>query len=178
MTSQDFQKVRSVNCTDTAFPTKIPTLTEPTGDAGTAGGSSIIDLRLGSGTTPSEIIIVPYGIGDDDDVFAMRIIGWKPIRRDFSNVEWIPTKLLEITCTMCTDVGVVGGAIINTERYCDTLVGVGTSFNDDITIRIFSPADNTIARARVELEGFSKIEFTFDMTTGAPTNGNCLYCVV
>ena len=168
----DFQKVRSVSCTDTSFPSKIPTATEPTGDGGTAGSASIVELGQGNIATQNKIIVTPYGLGDDNDVFAMRIIGWRKIGTG-STALWIPVTLAELTCTMCAVVGVVGQTILDTEHFCDTLVLV--TGNDDVSIDIVSPANDTLAHAVLDVKGFRKIEVCFDMTTGNPTSGNCLY---
>ena len=170
----DWQKARSVNATDTSFPSKIPTVTEPKGDAGTATGASVIETGLASGHWANAVVLVPYAIGDDDDVFAMRVIGWSrmkgptPATRDL----WIPTILAELTCTVSTAVGIAGAAVLNTERFADTITLV--TGNDDISVDITSPTGNVIAHATVDLKGFSKIELTFDMTTGDPTSANCL----
>lgn len=169
----DFQKVRSVNCTDTSFPSKVPTNTEPTGDAGTAGGASVIDLSQGNIAVHNGVALIPYGLGDENDVFAMRIIGWKRVGTVAATLLWIPVTLAELTCTMGTSVGVAAMTILNTERFCDTIVLV--TGNDDVSIDIVSPADNTIAHVMMDVKGFKKLEVCFDMTTGSPTSANCLY---
>ena len=175
--SRPFLKARSVNATDTSFPSKIPTITEPSGDAGTATGASVIDLGgEKGGVCQNGMIVLPYMIGDDDDVMAMRIIGWRKIGNNPATNLWIPVIIAELTCTGCTAVGIAARDVLNTERFCDTLALV--TGNEDISIDIVSPTGNVVAHAIVDLKGFQKVEFTFDMTTGAPTSGNCLYALL
>lgn len=176
--SRDFQKVRSVNATATSFASKVPTLTEPSGDAGSATGASVIDLCPGGNgvSQASRLVLVPYGTGDADDVFAMRVIGWRCLGRGATTAIWIPVILAELTCTMSAVTGVAGGAVSATEYFCDTIALV--SGNDDISIDIVSPTGDVIAHAAMDLKGFQKIEFQFDMTTNNPTGANCLIALV
>jgi hypothetical protein len=166
--SVPFQKAHSTNPTDTSFPSKIPTGTEPS-------GTGVINLGNAGAVAQNGLLVVPYGVGDDNDVFAMRVIGWRSIGKDPNTRLWIPVLLAELTCTLCTAVGVAGKEVVDTERFCDTLALV--TGNDDISIDIVSPSTTSaqlIAHAVIDVKGFQKVEFTFDMTTGDPTNANCL----
>lgn len=179
--SGPLQKARSVNATDTSFPAKIPTNTEPTLDAGTATGQATIDLlqrgQLGAAVR-NAAFLMPFGTGDDDDVFAMRLYGWRRIPGNGTTTRdlWVPVLLCELTCTMSTQVGVAGTPVVATERFCDTLALV--TGNDDVSIDIVSPTGNVPAHAVVDVKGSAKLEFTFDMTTGSPTDANCLYALL
>lgn len=177
--SRDFQKARSVNATNTTFASKVVTLTEPSGDAGTATGASVIDLCVGGNgvSAANEIVILPYGTGDADDVFDMRVIGWRCVGRS-ATPTWIPVTLAGFTCTLSAATGVAGGALVVAELLCDTIALTGTSGNDDISIDIVSPANDTAAHVTVKLKGFQKIELIFDMTTNNPTGANCLIALV
>lgn len=173
------RKARTVNATDTSFPSKVPTATEPTGTGATATGQSVIDIGYRGAVAQNAAVIFPYGLGDDNDVFAMRVYGWflskgssqaSPVVRDV----WYPVKLLELTCTMCAATGVLAGSVLDTERFCDTLAIVGTSGTEGRNFYVVSPADDTIGYAMLDIVGCQKLEFAFDMTTGNPTNANAL----
>lgn len=162
-------KAKATSATDTSFPSKIPTGTEPANDG-------VIDLR-GSGILgQNAVFCVPFGAGDDDDAFSMRLIGWRVYGTDPATLLWVPVILAEVSCTMSTAVGVSGKLIGASERFCDTITLV--TGNDDVTDSIISPTGNVIAHITVDLEGSQKLEFTFDTTTGDPTNANCLYALL
>ena len=164
--STPFRKVLATNATDTSFASKIPTGTEPTNDG-------VIDLATGGSTSQNALLLVPYGTGGDNDTFAMRVIAWDFI--DGSTVTsrlWVPIVLTELTCTMSATVGVANKALVATERFVDTLVLV--TGNDDISIDIVSPTADEVAHAVLDVKGFRKVEFSFDMTAAGSTGANCL----
>lgn len=163
--STKFRRALTANSTDTSFASKVATLTEPS-------GSGVLDMGAGGALAPNGVLVVPYGAGNDDTTFAMRIIGWRSITEHSSNqkiTEWIPIILVELACTLSTAVGATGG-VIGGGRMADTLSLV--TGNDDISIDFVSPTGNVAAHAVVDVKGCEKIEFSFDMT-GA-TSGNCL----
>ncbi len=166
----NFRKARAVNCTSSSFPSRIPTLTEPSGDAGTATGASVIDLCLTEGPMQNGCKLVAYGAGSDNDTFAMRVIGWQAIGKKPAAQLWIPVVLAELTCTLSAVIGVAGGLLITTDRLCDTLVIV--TGNAGVSVDVVSPTGDVVAHAMVDLKGFQKLEICFDMVTA--TNGNCL----
>lgn len=168
--SGPFRKARSVNASDSSFPSKIPVATEPSGDAGTATGASVIDLAInpgGGGVIQNGVLIVPYGLGNDNDAFSIRVIGWKRISTgDPTTVLWVPIVLAELACIISTTVGIAGKLVIETERFADTITRVTGS---DRSCDIVSPTAEEIAHAYVDLKGFEKLELTYDQTTGTPT---------
>src|SRR5262245_61439641 len=104
----------AANSNDANFvATKIPTITEPGG------------IKIGQengGYVPQCMLIVPIGLGADNDVFSVRIIGWRRIGSgNAPNVLWVPTCLGEFACTCCATVGIAGAPVIATERFCDTI---------------------------------------------------------
>jgi hypothetical protein len=83
-----------------------------------------------------------------------------------------------LVCTAGTTVGVAGSSVLATERFADTItpvalmledrvIAAGTSVNSDV--KIFSPANNTIAHVDLPFPAFELLEFTADQTTGTPT---------
>lgn len=170
--AQAFNKARSVNQTSNGYVSKIPTATEPSGDAGTATGSSVIELAPPpGGIARGGLVIVPYGAGADNATFSFRVIGWRFVGVDPQTRLWIPATLVEVTATLSTVVGVAGYQVIDTERFADTLIlVVGSASVNNV---IISPADNTIAHVMVSTSSFQKIELSFT-TGGLATNCNAL----
>lgn len=163
---EEFVKCRSVNQTSNGYVSKLPTGTEPSGDANTATGASVLDIGHKGSVASNGLIIVPYALGSNDNTFSMRVLQWRRIGRDPLTALWIPVKLLEVTGTLSsTPVGIAGKEILNTEMFCDTITLVGTSGNANVSCEIVSPADNTIAHIMLDLKGAQKVELTF--TTGA-----------
>jgi hypothetical protein len=180
-----FRKARSVNATNTSFASKIPTRTEPSGDAGTATGASVIDLcGQPDGPTPSHAMCVFYGTGDSNDIFEVKLIGWRRVGSGLTTL-WVPTILAHLVCTLGTSVGVAGGEVLATEAFVDTITVASAgeptyvaATTNSGTVRISSPAGDLIGFAEVPLLGCQKLELIFDMTTGDPTGGNALLAFV
>lgn len=160
-----FAKALSTSSTASSFTTKTPTGTEPTGNA-------IISFTQ-SLKMPTYLEFLPYGLGDDNDEFSMRVWAWRQFRA--SNL-WIPKLLCEVACVMCASTGVAGTDVVATERFVDAITLVFG--NDGENIRRLSPGSDLIASLLVDVQGAQKIELDFDMTTGAPTNANALYAAV
>ena len=178
----DFAKARSLNATDTSFNARTTLGGGPLVDFGGTGQSAASTVKgvdeFGVPVCHNAAVLVPYGTGDDDDVFAMRVTGWRPLRSKSSGVvdTWVAMILAELTCTLSTAVGATGGSLLSTERLCDTIVLV--TGNDDITISIISPANNTPAHVMLDFCGCPVLEWQFDTTTGDPTGCNCLYAFI
>lgn len=178
-----YKKAASANVNSSAFPSRIPTITEPTGGA-------VVDIAKDFLWVPQEMMVLPYGLGNNDDVFDMKIIGWRHIGVVGAGNQWLwlPTTIAVFTCTISSTIpGVTLAPVIATEFFADTIVmksaitqplktdqnaTPATQFRGDDVV-IYSPADNTLAWIRIQLLGFEKVEFTFDQTTGTPTM-NCL----
>ena len=172
-----FKKARATNATNTSFPSKVLTTTEPSGD----GVHDIVPIE--GGISPCKVLVVPYGTGDANDVFDMRIIGWRPLVREAQNVLlWVPTILASLTCTLGAGTGVAGTPVLNTALIVDTITILSEpSVTADTTrqglVEVYSPANDTLAWAELDLRGSYKIEFTFDATTGDPTGMNALFAL-
>jgi hypothetical protein len=174
---QDFRKARSVNQTSNGYVSKVPTLTEPAGDAATATGASVIDLANGAPQVQNALLIVPYGTGSDTNTFSCRVIGWKrvPGVQGTNHALWVPVTLLEIACTLSTPTGVAGTPIVAAELFADTItVTKGSTLSGEAPSEtLVSPADNTIAHCVVDVKGFTKVELSFT-TGGSATDCNAL----
>ena len=174
--SQKFRKVRSVSQTSNGYVSKVPTATEPTGDAGTATGASVIDLGTGGEYTQNGLMAVFYGTGSDNNTFSARVLGWRYVEDNPNTRLWIPVMLVEFALTLSsTPVGVAGKTIVATELFADTIVL--TYGNDDISVDIVSPAANVIAHVVLDTKGSQKIEFSFT-TGGVATDCNALIALL
>lgn len=170
--NRHYRKVRATNAADTSFPSRVATVTEPT------GGGVIDRPNVGGG---HGVQFVFYGTGDADDVFDVRVLGWRKVGGSPTGL-WVPVIIAGLTCTLGTATGVAGAEVVATELFADTVTitsgGEPTVTADTTrggTFRLFSPANNLIAWVAVPLYGFAKLELTFDMTTGDPTGANALY---
>ena len=162
---RDFKKALTTNATDTSFASKVPTLTEPVNDG-------VIDLPNVIGEVSSKIMILPYGLGADNDAFSMRVIGWRKIVTSIAGVAtalWIPVPLITCACTISAVVGVASSPVLATERFADTITVTDDFTPDIVAYEVKSPTGDIIARLVLELFGFAKLEFTFDQTTNTPT---------
>jgi hypothetical protein len=179
--SQNFSRARLVNQTSGSFVAKVPTITEPEGDANSATGSAIIDLSVTNSNpgmfAQNGVIVTPYGVGSDDQTFSIRVIGWRR-HQDPTGVApalWVPVNLLEVQCTLCTVTGAAGAVVDNTQNFVDIItVTTGSTLSGEAAAEnIVSPANNTIAHFLVDLKGFQKLEFSFS-TGGSVTSCNAL----
>lgn len=166
--SNNLTKALTANSSATSFAAKVITTTEPT-------GTGIIDLRYpGRFLGHAKLRLHPYGTGNDDTTFAMRMIGWTyATSGDPDTAVWVPTVLAEVACTLSTAVGVAAKYVIETERFCDTITKVT---GNDEHLRLVSPTGNVIGYVELYCSGVHKVELSFDMT-GA-TDGNCLYALL
>lgn len=178
--SNPWRKLRSVNQTSNGYVSKVPTATDPfiaagvTGDAGTATGASVKRMAepvLG-GPAQNGVRLCFYGIGSNNNTFSCRIITWSPLQTDGLSVVapdtqiWIPVVLVEVQVTLSsTPVGLTGKAILGTELFADTITITGTTANAGVNVNVVSPANDTIARMYLDLEGAMAWEASF--TTGA-----------
>lgn len=158
-----FFKALSTNATDaSSFPSKVPTTTEPT--------TTAIDVTRGD-TTYNNILILPYGVGSDNNTMLIRLIGWKKI-----GTLWIPVPILEATCTLSAVVGVSGAEVSNTERFADTIT-FQSWVNSNISAEVVQPTGDIIGHILADIKGFSKIEFVFHRNSSA-TSCNALYTLL
>lgn len=190
-TARPFKKLRSVNASDANFPTfpaleSYASLLARATDA--ADATSRVPILLtphgGNGVIPAGIDLFPYGLGSDNDVFSLRLIGWRRVLPAIADgrVIMVPSMIGEIACTISAYVGAAGFNVINTERFADTITIVKEeTITADTTragvIETFSPANDTPAHATIWFEGYEFIEPHYDQTTGTATM-NALYSLI
>ncbi len=180
-TAYPFQKARAVNSSSANFPTWVSSefVTEAQfTDPGTAAGRVLKKLAGdgGNGLVPWAIELTPYGLGADNDVFSVRVVGIRRIPQPLADgrVQFFRQKIATLACTISAAVGLAGGHVLNTERFADaiTVTTEGTKAADVTragTTTVYSPADDSPASAIVPLVGFEAYELEFDQTTGTPT---------
>lgn len=166
--SSEFARTHTTNATDSAFPSRVPTVTEPAGDG-------ILDIcKLPSGLVANAALLVPYGVASDNHTFDMRVIGWRrvPMRGSQSALLplWVPCPLYQLAWTHGGIVGVANSTVLATERFCDT---VTKTWGPDSGITLYSNAADLIAGVLVDFLGHQKLEVTFDLGSG--TSLNCLW---
>lgn len=180
-TARSAKRALTTNANSSAFASKIPTITEPTND----GVIKIAQSGVGQGV-PSRIKLWPILLGSDNDVSSMRIIGWNRVEKDAAKTLWVPTVIGEYVCTAGAAVGIAGAAVGATERFCDTIVPVAARQRDEVIAagtaigsdyEVLSPVGDLIGHIILPIAGFEKLEFTFDQTTGTPTQ-NVLYSLL
>lgn len=155
-----WRKALATNTTDTSFDSKVPTTTEPTGEG-------VFDVESGS-VVGQGLQAVFYGEGANDTTFSVRLIGWK-----LMTTLWVPVVLAEFACTLSTVVGVAAAAVTDNDRFADTIT-LASGFSTANVI-VTSSTGNIVGHATINLDGYGKIEWSFDMT-GA-TNGNALWAM-
>lgn len=163
--STNFIKARTANSTATALTAKQVTATEPS-------GAGIHDLRRsapGAGVHNS-LLILPYCRGANNDTFNVRVTGWRRVGTNDATAVWIPMTLAELACTAGNLPGVAGKELIATDFLADTISLTKGSTTDAI---VNSPADDTPAYARIDLQGCVKVEIDFDLGI-TPTEMNAL----
>ena len=169
------RKLRLVNCTDASFDSLIVRATEPTVvDASSATGQVAIRLRQpNSNVTQNVVRLWFYGIGADNTTFSARVNLWERVGDDPESAVWFAYASAALEVILSTYVGLAGKEILNTERFADTIALTALSGNDDVTVSIVSPANDTPGYVDIDFGGAELMEVSFDMT-GA-TSGNGLY---
>jgi hypothetical protein len=157
-----FRKARETDATDTSFPAKVPTTTRPSGDG-------VHYLHDGLGFGPPAIQVIPYGTGDENDVFEMRIILW--VRLKMSQEVWIPFNVAQsaFVCTMSTQ-ALEDGLVVDTITNADAAIT-----SQSLGVGILSGAGNLAAAIYFATYNAEMVEFIFDATTGNPTGMNAIF---
>jgi hypothetical protein len=111
--SVDLAKVRLVNQTSNGYVAKVPTKTEPLGDASSATGAAVIDTGNGGTFSQNSMLLRPYGTGANNTTFSFRVLGWAPIwdaNHSVTTKMWVPILLAEFTVTLSSNIpGVAWG---------------------------------------------------------------------
>lgn len=161
----NMDKVRATNATDSSFPSRPPTKTQPSGEG-------VYDAANGAAETGNILKIIPFGVGSNDQTFDIRILGWSKVGTGVGSGLWVPVILAEASCVLSSSApGVDNKLVDSTNFFCDTITAL-TALNALTSVEIVSPANNVPGFLAVDYRGFKLIEIVFDMT-GA-TSGNAL----
>ncbi len=162
------RRSRATNTTDTSYDTFASILgfvNRPTGvgDAVAQTTKGVWDLigftQTDNVVLPNSAILTPFGFhaSPNNKIFVMRFDIYKLAMEagNLNTAEWIRQSLLEVTCTMSSNIpGLSGGLVANTNCFCDTIAVVGTSGNQGVSVDIYSPADDaTPGTVQVSLKG-------------------------
>ena len=157
----------ATNATDNSFPSRIPTTTEPSGDG-------VVSVPNPSQISPTNVMILPFGVGSENHTFDLRVIGWRKVTGSSLTSLWVPVVLGQFACTLCTAIGVADTPVSASNRFADTIsrtLGI-----ENVSDQIVSPADESLAdligHILLDAKGFSKIELNIDV--GTATSGNAL----
>ena len=171
----DMARILATNDTGTSFTDEEATITEPT-------GAGVVMLRRPKDSvTNNGVMLVFFAVGDNNDVFDVRVYGMKRVDKAIRPAAtaatynlWVPILLCDLTCTVGARTGVAGSPVVATELFVDTItVNDG---NDGVSIEVVSPAEDMIAHVIVDTKGCEFLKFDWDQTTGSPTSFNGLVC--
>jgi hypothetical protein len=184
-----FRRARSVNQTSNGYVSKIPTVTEPLGDAGTATGTSVIQLGLPegqAGLTQNFLFIKPYGVGADATTFSFKVIGWRVLGENTPLPMWDPSTLAVFQATLESGLPLVGQYAASTTYFADTLTvtsqplltgTVSAAAASLSLLELYDPANGDPAWVKVPIYGFQKLELSFT-TGGSATSCNALLALL
>jgi len=165
--SDAFRRVRTTNSTDSAFPARTATTTEPT-------GQGIVNLSRPDYGQPVQewVQFLFYGTDAANETFDARILGWRKVITESDGTAtalWVPTIIAQVACTLSTFTGVSGAVVTNTEFFCDTLA---VTLANTLQVQVNSQTNDTPGNVLVNTVGYNKLEVLFDMGTAA--SGNAL----
>jgi hypothetical protein len=163
-----FKAYKSADATLT-YGAHAHTVTEPTGDG-------VIDMCKNGVLSANVLYVLPYGTGDENDEFALRVFAVSRLPGGGSSALkdlWVYSLVAEFTpCVMSASVGVLNGALGATARFCDTLTM--TVGNANVSNEIISPTGDLAASITVDMKGAQKAVLRFNAGTGSPTGMNAL----
>jgi hypothetical protein len=148
--SMAFRKAGTATSTGTAFPSLIPTVTEPTGDG-------VIKT-----TNRNDLLIVPLGL-TNNGTYDMRITGWSSLGGGSTTV-WVPCMIDQYVVVIGNTGGVGSNAnLASTEKLADTITA-STATTGDAVRRTSSPGGDLAGFAVVTRNAFERIQITYSGT--------------
>jgi hypothetical protein len=163
--SENLRRAVFTNSTASAFTAPVVRGAVPDADVHENGTDAT--GRAGAAAQNS-IKLIPFGTGDDNTTFDMRVIGWWRHGHRESKQLWIPEILAELTATLSTSVGLAGRAVAETERFADT-IAVAAAYGAPF-VAVKSPANNTPGSVMIDLLGCQLFSFDFDLTGATAAN--------
>lgn len=160
--------------TSAAFPSVIPTVTEPaTVDSATPTSNCVVFTPSGKYAT-----FMVVGTGADNATGKLRLFRWNSVTKTGATKLWIPSWICDVTATLGTSIGVAGAALIATDRFADGLAvtpAPAATTRDGLDIRrVTTGSANLPAEFCIEHQGAERIGVYFDLNSSA-TALNVLY---
>lgn len=191
--SMNYRKIRQTNSTDASYPTtrvfrKAYTGidNQPAGSGGAAAQTTfaVFDLAktaiipgtdrpdVSAKAVDNLVRMCFFGTSAADQTFKARVFAVDyVVERDADMVKesagWMFTPLFEVLVTLGTQPGIAGTVVNENQFFADTIALVGTAGNDDVSVDIVSPADNTCAHIVADLKGAQKFDVIFDRNSSA-----------
>lgn len=164
------------NYSTNGYPTKINTLTMPSGDGVIPFG------HLGEACPPN-LVLVPFGVGSSSNTFSLKVLGWRATKLGIGQPLWVPVALSTFAITVGTGTGIAGADLDTTALFATTITcSYGPTFvtvgdNPHALGNWFelSPTSNVQGAIVVPSLGFRFLEVIFT-TGGSITSCNALYC--
>lgn len=160
--TKPWRKALTANYTG-SFPTINPDFvaSQPGGRPTMASGQGLYDF--GSLIVPSEVAIVPFGVGNANLTVKLRVWGFRASVGGFIGV-----LLWAGTCTLCDTTGTAGFDVVNTDKYCDAITTtVGT---ENVDCRTVSPGSELPAHVMVRTKGSEFLVLDFDKDGATSVN--------
>lgn len=142
-----------------------------------AGTVGYHDLGRGGCKAPNGLFIKPFAIGADNVTFLMALFAVdRIINKSGTHVppQWTHTLLAAFTCTASAHLGLVGGNVLNTERYADTIIIIANHGNANISHEAVSPVADLGGHVVADVKGAEQVAFKFWMNASA-TSANALF---
>lgn len=176
-----WKKARVTNYSTNGYPTRVNTLTEPSGDGVIPCGTNALG-QPGASTCP-HIMIKPFGAGADNVTMGMKVLGWTRTGMPAVGVRpvWLLDELITFAITLSASVGIVDGEVSATDRFADTITSTGgptfiTSAALPVILDWFQTSPTTDGPAVIKQPtfGYDYLELIFT-TGGSATSCNALW---
>src|SRR5581483_11693834 len=122
LSSQGWKKVRTANYGTNGYPTRVPTLTKPT-------GTGVISLGDGGAGCPPYVLLVPFGTDASTHTGSLTVLLWRATAVNPGNPQmalWVPHALCSAQFTLSTSVpGQAGADVDNTQSFATTITMTG-----------------------------------------------------
>lgn len=166
----NLQRVFAVDSTSAAYPSRVPTVTQPT----PANNPGLITLN-GSptdGPAPNQLLFFPYGRGEATDTFNLQILAWKQLPISGLVTLWWPFVLYEIACTLGSTSGVNGTGVAALDLVCNDIDLVTGNLGVDIEVTV--PGGELAAYCLFDAKGNNLLEVIVNLETSA-TAANAIF---
>jgi hypothetical protein len=159
--NDNFRVLLAANSTSAAPGAPTVTVTEPV----TSATAAVVDFK---DMSANSVALLFFGAGADNATGTAVIYGWRRVTYSAGYL-WVPTPLLGVDLVLSTSVGVAGTAIINTDRFADTITLTASS-NFTSAYELVSNAGNLPAMVKLDHFGARKLEIR--TAIGTATNLN------